>query len=278
MNTLKKYCVLTLVALVVSPVAGAAQSAITLSSKEDVAASVASVPCPQNERLEGVRRLFREAGAADDEIQIEKFDKDKIANVVVRKKGATDETIVVGAHYDRTNMGCGAVDNWTGVTILAHIYKTLRPLNTKKSYVFVAFDREEEGLRGSREMIKAWDKTAVEQACSMVNFDSFGQAAPMALKNASTPKMLKLADDLAETSKFKFVAVEIPGASSDSASFKDKKIPAITLSGLGGNWQEILHTAFDKVDKVNMDSVYMGYRYGLAYLSMLDAAGCKDFR
>lgn len=271
-----KYPILLFSLLLVSPVTGSGQ--VAFSPKEEVEASVRSVPCPQNDRLDGVRRLFKEAGATDEEIQVEKFDKDKISNVVVRKKGTTDETIVIGAHYDRTNMGCGVVDNWTGVTIVSHIYKTLRPLETTKSYVFVAFDREEEGLKGSRQMAKAMEKPAINQTCAMVNFDSFGMAAPMALKNASSPKLIRLATDLADESKFKFQAVEIEGASSDSVSFRDRKIPSITLSGLAGNWQQILHTSDDKIGKVNMDSVYMGYRFGLVYLANLDAAPCQAHR
>ena len=262
--------------LLISPVIGSGQ--ISFSPKEEVEASVKSVPCPQNERLEGVRRLFKDAGATDEEIQVEKFDKDKISNLVVKKKGTTDETIVIGAHYDRTNMGCGVVDNWTGVAIVSHIYKTLKPLITKKSYIFVAFDREEDGLRGSREMAKKMEKPVIDQTCAMVNFDSFGMAAPMALKNASSPKLLKLATDLANESKFKFVAVDIEGASTDSASFRERKIPSISLSGLAGNWQEILHTSNDKTSKVNMDSVYMGYRYGLVYLAKLDSMPCQEHR
>lgn len=262
--------------LFVYPVVGWGQ--VAFSSKEEVEASVKSVPCPQNERLAGVRRLFKEAGATDEEIQIEKFDKDKISNLVVKKKGTTDETVVIGAHYDRTNLGCGVVDNWTGVAIVSHIYKTLKPLVTNKSYVFVAFDREEEGLKGSREMAKKMEKPVVDQTCAMVNFDSFGMAAPMALKNASSPKLIKLATDLANESKFKFIAVDIEGASTDSASFRERKIPSISISGLAGNWQEILHTSNDKTGKVNMDSVYMGYRYGLVYLAKLDALPCQNHR
>lgn len=248
------------------------------SSKEAIDASVKTVPCEQDKRMEGVKKLFMSVGAAETDIKVEKFDKDKIANVVITKKGATDDIIVIGAHYDRTDSGCGVTDNWTGVTIMAHVYRTLKPLATKKSYVFVAFDKEEEGLRGSAHMLKAMTEAEIGKICSMVNFDSFGQAYPMALKNASSPEMLKLAENLGKESGLKFSSVEIPGASSDSASFRSKKIPAITLSGLAGNWTEILHSASDKLDKVKIDSVYIGYRFGVVYVSKLDAAGCSEFR
>lgn len=248
------------------------------STKEAVLESLNRLPCDQEKRLEGVKSLFASLGASHADISIEKYDKGKIQNVLVRKKGETDETIVIGAHYDRTNSGCGATDNWSGVTILAHAYKTLKPLTTKKSYIFVAFDKEEEGLKGSNQMLKAMPDNEIANLCSMVNFDSFGQAYPMALKNASSPKMLKLAESLGKEMKLNFTSVEIPGASSDSASFRDKKVPAITLSGLGNNWTDILHTAGDKLDKVNIDSVYLGYRFGMVLLSKLENANCSEMK
>ncbi|CAN5766520.1 hypothetical protein BH24ACI3_BH24ACI3_14360 [soil metagenome] len=278
MNIPKYFISLLLLVFVVLSSELIAQEKILFSPMADVEASVKTVPCDQKLRLEGVRQLFKSAGATDEEILIEKFDKDKTSNLVVRKKGETDETIIVGAHYDRTDSGCGAVDNWTGVSIISHIYKSLRPLNTKKSYVFVAFDREEVGLIGSKQMVKTMPKEQIEKTCSMINFDSFGQALPMALRNASSPKLVKLAENLGTENKFKFQAVTIEGASSDSASFQDKKIPAITLSGLGGDWMKVLHTSSDKIDKVNMESVYLGYRFGLIYLAKLEAAGCGDYK
>jgi len=240
--------------------------------------SIKSVPCKVAERRDGVKKLFVEGGAKEGDITLETFDKEKSANVVVRKAGKSKETVIIGAHYDRTNSGCGVIDNWSGVTIIAHIYRTIRSMETDKSYVFVAFDQEEEGLRGSREMVKKMTESDRDNVCSMVNFDTFGQGYPLALRNASSSKMVKFAEDFAKESKVNFTAVTITGASSDSASFVEKKIPAITLSGLTSNWQQILHTSNDKLEKVNMDSVYLGYRFGVVFVSKLDALSCGEFR
>ncbi len=248
------------------------------STKDAVDASVKLVPCESEKRLDGVVNLFTSLGVPKADIAIEKFDKDKIQNVVVRKKGSTDETIVIGAHYDKVSAGCGVTDNWAGVVILAHIYKTLAKFDTKKSYVFVAFDKEEEGLKGSAQMVKAMTDAQRAAVCSMVNFDTFGQDIPMALANASSPKMLKLAEALGKESDFKFVSIPIVGASSDSASFVEKKIPAITISGIGKDTLEILHSPNDKLDKLKVDSIYYGYRFGVMYLAKLDAAQCGDFK
>jgi len=248
------------------------------STKDAVDASVKLVPCENEKRLDGVVNLFTSLGVPKADIAIEKFDKDKIQNVVVRQKGTTDETVIVGAHYDKVSAGCGVTDNWTGVVILAHVYKTLSTFDTKKSYVFVAFDREEEGLKGSAQMAKALTEEHRAATCSMVNFDGFGQGLPVALANASSPKMLKLAEALAKENNFKFLAPTIEGASSDSASFIPKKIPAITISGFGSTSLEIMHSAADKVDKVKIDSVYAGYRFGVGYLAKIEAAQCGDFK
>ena len=258
--------------------AAAPAAADPFSSRAQVEESVKKVPCKISDRRDGVRQLFLDAGAAPDEIVLEPFDKEKGTNVLVRKTGAAAETVVIGAHYDRTADGCGVTDNWTGVSIIAHIYRTIRPLKTAKSYIFVAFDREELGLRGSREMVNKMSDADRANVCSMVNFDSFGQGYPMTLANASSSKMVKYAEQFAKESKVNFTAVTIDGAGSDSAAFVEKKIPAITLSGLSGSWQSILHSSSDQVKNVNIDSVYMGYRFGVVFVSKLDNSPCNIFK
>src|SRR5206468_5638195 len=38
-----------------------------------------------------------------------------VENLVLQQRGLSDETIVIGAHYHFAELGCGVVDNWTGV-------------------------------------------------------------------------------------------------------------------------------------------------------------------
>jgi Zn-dependent M28 family amino/carboxypeptidase len=247
-----------------------------LSTEEDIAESVKLAPCKSKERLDAVKKLFAEMGAKEEEIIVEKFNKDKIQNVVVKKKGKSDEIVVVGAHYDKTDDGCGAIDNWTGISVIAHLYKTISKMETQKTYVFVAFDQEEKGLLGSAAMVKAIDKEQRSQYCAMVNIDSLGFTLPFSLQQSSTHKMVLLATNVAEENKMKFNDISIPGADADSTSFKNQKIPAITLSGLDNKWQTYLHTSNDKLEKINMQSVFIGYRFTLAFLSKIDVAICKD--
>jgi Zn-dependent M28 family amino/carboxypeptidase len=68
--------------------------------------------------------------------------------------GPTDpatETIVFGAHYDSVRNGPGANDNATGtaaVTAVAARLANLKPLTRR--VIFILFDEEERGMRGSR--------------------------------------------------------------------------------------------------------------------------------
>lgn len=247
-----------------------------ISTKESIEESVKTVPCKSEERLEAVKNLFAKIGAKPEDVVVEKFNKDRISNVVVTKKGKTDEKIIVGAHYDKTSEGCGAIDNWTGVSIIAHLYTTLSKIETQKTYIFVAFDQEEKGLLGSKEMVKSIPKENRQQYCSMINFDSFGFSAPFVLRNTSSPKLIQFAEKVAKDNNFKMVNVEIAGADADSSSFKSYDIPAITLSGLDNNWQNILHSSKDKLEKINMSSVYFGYRFGLVLLANLETNVCRE--
>lgn len=279
LNKLKTFhSLILLLVLSISAQTFGQQTTSPVSSEEAVSESVNIAPCKKEERLEAVKKLFSQMGAKSEDITIEKFNKDKVSNVVLKKKGKTDETIVVGAHYDKVDNGCGILDNWTGVVILAHLFKTFSQMDTQKTYIFAAFDQEEKGLQGSDSMAKAIPKENRPKYCSMVNFDSFGTGIPMALQNASSSKMLTLAKKIAEENKFKFVDISVEGANSDSSSFKSRDIPAITMSGLDNNWMNYMHSKNDQLSLINMKSVYLNYRFGLIYLVKLDAAGCQEFK
>ena len=251
-------------------------SQMKLSDKQEIEADVSTVPCENKHRLEAVKKLFQEKGALASEIKIKDFKH--VKNLLVEKKGNTEEVVIIGAHYDMIGGGCGAIDNWTGIVIIANLYKTIKNLNTNKTYKFVAFGKEEKGLIGSKAMAKAIPKADRPKYCAMVNLDSFGLAHPQALTQISNKRLIKFAKETAETMKMPFSAAPIRWASSDSKSFLDKKIPAITLHGLSARWRDYLHSSNDKLKNVNSESVYAGYRLGLNLLAGIEAESCHAFR
>lgn len=251
-----------------------AQTSVT-SKQDDIEDDLKLVPCKSAERLEAVKKLFLKMGAKESDVSSSKFEKGE--NLLIKIKGKTDETVVVGAHYDKVEAGCGAIDNWTGIVILAHLYKTLSQYEVDKSYIFVAFDKEEDGLLGSKALIKTIPKENYPKYCAAVNIDSFGFTAPQAAVNMSDYRMIKIAKKIAERTGTAFNDAAISGADGDSSTFLSKRIPAITFHGLGTNWKNFLHTTNDKPEHVNARSVYVGYRFIFEYLAELESVGCRTY-
>lgn len=268
----------TSIALLVLALASVAQTTgIVIATKDELTADIASVSCgDRRKRLEAVKKLFVEKGAADGEIETVKSDGTE--NVIIRKKGTGTGTVIVGAHYDKADIGCGAIDNWSGIVIVANLYRSIRPLRTEKSYIFVAFDREEDGLKGSDAMADGIKKDERDSYCAMVNFDSFGLGYPNAFKETSDKLLMDLAETVSAEMKIPFSRVSFFGAGADSESFKAIKIPSITLDGLNGRFAEYIHTPNDIVKNVDLVSVELGYRHGLVMLSKIDRKPCDAFR
>ena len=251
-------------------------SKIIISTQDETAQDVAQVPCKESERLAAVKALFIRMGAQAEDVSIEK--RDGVENLFVRKPGKAQGTLVIGAHYDKTPDGCGAIDNWTGVVALAHIYRSLKNVLLQKTLLFVAFGKEEAGLLGSKAMVKTIKKEEVDQYCAMINIDSLGMAAPQVAENLSSKTLAARVVEIAQRMKMPFNKVKIPGAGADSLPFMDKKIPAVTISAIADGWAEVLHTRNDQVKKVNATSVYLGYRLALALVAELDNLACEVSR
>lgn len=250
-------------------------AAATYSTEEQLKADLDAVPCKNDARLEAVKTLFAKMGAAPSEISIQKSKHTE--NLVVICPGASDDKIVIGAHYDKVSEGCGAIDNWTGIVIVAHLYRTLKQLHLDKTLIFVAFGKEEEGLVGSSAMVSAIPKTELPGYCAMINIDSFGLGAAQVAHNLSSKKLEDTAARLAKEMMVTFGNSPIQG-DADSSSFLARKIPAVTLHGLAGNWPSILHSGNDQASAILPGGLSVGYRLALALVRDVDKNSCDAFR
>jgi peptidase M28-like protein len=252
-------------------------SKVTISTEDETAQDIAHVPCHQSERLAAVRGLFIKMGAQAGDVLIER--RDGVANLVVRKPGKSQGILVIGAHYNKSREGCGAIDNWTGIVALAHMYKSLRDAPLQKTLIFVAFGKGELGeidLRafGSRAMVNKIKKEEVNQYCAMINIDAVGMAAPQVQENVSSKTLTTRVGEIAQRMKLPFNKLNIWGMFADSLPFIERKIPAVTISALGNGWADLIHTRHDQVGKVNTTSLYLGYRLALALVTELDNLAC----
>jgi hypothetical protein len=254
----------------------AQQSEIRISTPEQIKTEFDSVPCKNEERLSAAKALFEKMGAPASDISIAQYKN--VENLVILKQGISEEKIVVGAHYDKVSDGCGAIDNWSGIVAIAHLYRSLKDVPLRKTILFVAFGKEEKGLVGSRAMVDAIKKDQVAEYCEMINIDSFGLAVPQVDDNLSSKKLSRVTADLAKEMKIPFSHAGIEGADADSSSFIAKKIPALMLHGLNSEWTSILHSRNDQASKINPESVYLGYRLILALAIRLDNSSCAEYR
>lgn len=240
-----------------------------------IKADVEMTPCKNEARLDAVKALFEKMGATPQDLSVEKFKK--VENLVITKRGSSDERIVVGAHYDKVSEGCGAVDNWSGIIALAHLYKTLRLVPLKKTLIFVAFGKEESGLVGSHAMVSAIPKEQTPLYCAMINIDSLGLGRPQVADNLANEKLERLTEGIAKEMEMPFSHSYVYG-DSDSSSFRDRKIPALTIHGLTNEYTTLLHTSKDTTSKVNAVSIYNAYSLVLRMIASIVDADCNAFR
>ncbi len=237
---------------------------------------IEAVNCDNAGRFTSVKKLFQESGASENDIEVEVFGP--VENIVLTLKGKGNETVLVGAHYDKTSLGCGVIDNWTGIVILANLYRSLKTQRNEKTYKFIAFGKEERGLVGSKAMAQAIPEDERMNYCAMINLDSFGFENTWALEDISDKKLMDLGRKIAEKRNAGFTVKTFGGASSDSKSFRDIGIPAITFSGLNDSWREHVHKKGDQLVKINFGKVYENYLFAEAFLNSVDRDGCSKFR
>ncbi len=68
---------------------------LKISTEEQIGEDVRLAPCNSAERMAAVKKLFIKMGASEKDISTQKFKEGE--NLVIKKKGDTEETIVVGA-------------------------------------------------------------------------------------------------------------------------------------------------------------------------------------
>ncbi|MFV0389753.1 MAG: M28 family metallopeptidase [Pyrinomonadaceae bacterium] len=237
---------------------------------------VAATPCSNSMRQKALKELFIKHGMKPTEIEAQTGSH--AVNFVATVVGKSDESIVLGAHYDKVRTGCGAIDNWTGIVLLANIYGAVKNSEPPKTLKFVAFGNEEKGLLGSKAFVEEIDAANRDKICAMINFDSYGFENSWALENASNKNLIALAMQVGKARNAGFAVKNLVGTSSDSTPFNEIGIPAITLSGLDSNWRSYLHKNTDQVSAIDNQKVFEGFLFGLALLTRVEQAPCASFR
>ena len=224
------------------------------------------------ERGAKLKRMFIDAGCGE-HLSEQTMKWSKAANIICVLPGISDRSIIVGAHFDRVPMSDGVADNWSGASLLPSLYEAVKAAPRAHSYIFIGFTDEEDGLVGSRFYARLMTPEQVATTDAMINLDTLG-LAPTEVWTHRADKQLVLA--LFNVSK----ALNLPlygvnfeeVGSTDSESFKSKKIPRLTIHSLTQKSENegILHSSKDKLSAMNLDHYYDTYHLVAVYLAFLD--------
>lgn len=192
----------------------------------------------------GLAPAFEKGGYRQDIIAAS--DGEKLGQNVAGIRPGTDprlrgEWVIVSAHYDHLgilngNLYPGADDNASGVAMLLEVARTLPP--SPRSVAFVGFDREEDGLWGSRYFADhppiPLDKVKLVIVADMIG-RSLSGIFTKHLFITGTERMPILRGWLAEDAEglpleLGMIGTDIVGTRSDYAPFRAREIPFLFFS------------------------------------------------
>ena len=105
----------------------------------------------------------------------------QLKNIICKKKGNSDKTIIICAHYDSrmedlddsVSRAPGANDNASGVCSILEMARVLASQNLELSLQFVLFSGEEQGLLGSKNYARLARESKID-LYRLVNLDMIG--------------------------------------------------------------------------------------------------------
>jgi Zn-dependent M28 family amino/carboxypeptidase len=226
-----------------------------------------------DERALELRRLFMEAGCESKNYSEDRILSSKLPNLICVLAGSSKQTVVVSAHFDNRGPGEGAIDNWSGASLLPSLFESLSGSPHRLTFEFIAFTDEEKGLIGSRDFAGHLSKEDRAEILLNVNIDCVGLAGPIrAWSGRSDDFLLTAAAVVADQIKVGIGADALGKRyDSDAAVFIAWKIPAIDVHSLTRDTLPLLHSKRDVRAALDAKSYYDHYRFLAAYLAYLDA-------
>lgn len=212
----------------------------------------------------------------------------RLTNVIGVLRGTdpawTGQSVVVGAHYDHLGAGWpdakagnrgkvhpGADDNASGVAVLVELARSMAASEAKprRTVVFVAFDAEEAGRRGSKRYVAAGALSAAT-CIGMVNLDTVGRLGAgklLVLGAGSASEWVHILNGAGWVTGVPIEVVADDFGSSDQRSFLEAGVPAVQLfTGPHADYHAPSDTA-EKIDVAGLAKVAAVAREAVAYLA-----------
>lgn len=194
-------------------------------------------------------------------------------NVVGYINNKSENTIVIGAHFDHLGMGGsgslhrgdsaihnGADDNASGTAALVALAKILKSEQHNSNFLFIAFSGEENGLWGSNYFVKN-PTVELTKVNYMINMDMVGRLnaeKTLAINGVGTSPSFVSALDLANADSLKIVTSESGVGPSDHTSFYLQDLPVLHFFT---GQHEDYHKPSDDSELINYDGLLLVVKY-----------------
>jgi len=238
----------------------------TPAEKAAVLERMKTIPETNAARAEKLKELFSNAGCNGKSLVEQKVDGVDTPNIICRLGIENEDTVIVGAHYDRNSSALRPLDNWSGAAILPALYQSLRNRKRSHSFLFVAFADSGANPVGAQFFVNHLGRTQLERAEAMINVDALG-LSPTKIWSAHSDKDL-VHSLIVMVYALKLSASQIDMAAAgttDSDPFAAQHIPQITIHSLT---QQNVTTGATTQFRPN--NYYDTYRLLCGYLAYLD--------
>jgi Iap family predicted aminopeptidase len=176
------------------------------------------------------------------------------ANVLAELRGRErpEEVVVIGAHLDSWDVGCGALDDGAGVAIVMETMRLLRALDLRprRTLRAVLFTNEENGLAGGKAYAKAHADELARHVAA-VEVDS-GAGRPLGAGVKAGPgAVAALAEILKPLAAIDAASAGDGGGGADISAMIPAGVPQIGLRQDALRYFDYHHTEADTLDKVD---------------------------
>ena len=179
-----------------------------------------------------------------------------VENVIAVKDGASDDAIMVTAHYDSAPISPGAGDDLAGIAVMLEVARAIADTPMRNDVVFLFADGEEAGLRGA--MAFAERHPLMERIDLVLNMEARGVAGPSTMfeTSANAERLIDLyarsASHPVANSLFYEVYRHMPN-NTDVTIYKDAGAMALNFAFSRG--VALYHSARDDATHLSRDSL-----------------------
>lgn len=203
------------------------------SREADLLQRTREIPQTDRQRADQIKAWFSKAGCKGNFLSEEPVQGSDAPNIICRMRGKSDETIVIGAHYDHATSPRRPFDDWTGALLLPSLYECLRTRRRRHTIVFVAFADEGNQLAGSQTFISGMSAAELSHVQAMVNLDTLGLSPTKIWSDHSDKDLVQALIKMVYAMKVPASQIDLDRAGpSDSDLFLARHIPQITIHSI----------------------------------------------